>query len=478
MPLGISYLAANLRHDYDVEVLDATAEGYAHEEDDANGFFRFGLSLSEIRRRIESARPDVVGVGCLYSPVWPVVRDILEVVKSIDRGIVTVVGGNHPTFLARECLEGDHEQNLDFIVLGEGEESSRELFRCLGDGAGFETVNGLAYMDALGNPVVQPKTHQIEDLDALAFPARDLMPLATYASINIPHIVRSRTPRNSSLFTSRGCPARCTFCSSTNFWAMGKRYRRRSVQNVVDEIEECIQKYGIEEFNIEDDNFTAHVPHAKELLREIIRRKLDITWNAPNGIAMWTLDEELIDLMAESGLQELVLPFESGDQETLKELIRKPLRLQKAEEVVRMIKERGIFYSSFWIIGFPGQTRASIDETLAYIERLGLDAAYLFAAFPLPGTPMAKECFEKGYIPADYDYTENTSTRGVITTEEFTAEEITQLVRKFTSHDLKLLFRNPARFFKIYSYLLKNPRNLKELGYRMARRLGKSLVNA
>jgi anaerobic magnesium-protoporphyrin IX monomethyl ester cyclase len=281
MPLGVSYLAANLRHDYDVEVLDATAEGYAREEDDVNGFFRFGLSLSAIRRRIESSHPDVVGVGCLYSPVWPVVRDILEVVKSIDRDIVTVVGGNLPTFLARECLEEDHAKNLDFIVLGEGEESSRELFQCLEDGAGFEAVNGLAYTDALGNPVVQPKTHQIEDLDALAFPARDLMPLATYASINIPHTVRSRTPSNSSLFTSRGCPARCTFCSSTNFWAMGKRYRRRSVQNVVAEIEESIQKYGIDEFNIEDDNFTAHVPHAKELLREIIRRKLDITWNAP-----------------------------------------------------------------------------------------------------------------------------------------------------------------------------------------------------
>ena len=142
-----------------------------------------------------------------------------------------------------------------------------------------------------------------------------------------------------------------------------------------------IERYGITELNIEDDNFTAHPKHAKELLREIIRRKLDITWNTPNGIATWTLDEELLDLMVESGLQEIILPFESGDQQTLKE----PLRLQKAEE--------------------------------------------------------------------------------------FTADEITEIVQKFsTAHDWSLLRRDPIRFFKVYGYLLKRPVILKEIAYRTLRR--------
>jgi radical SAM superfamily enzyme YgiQ (UPF0313 family) len=287
----------------------------------------------------------------------------------------------------------------------------------------------------------------------------------------MPHHILSRVNNNTSMFTSRGCPARCTFCSSTVFWAHGKRYRTRSVENIVAEIEEVVERYGITEFNIEDDNFTAHPKHANELLREIIRRKLDITWNTPNGTAMWTLDEELLDLMVESGLQEIILPFESGDQQTLRELVKKPLRLQKAEEIVAQIKKRGILYRSFWIIGFPGQTRASIDDTLGYIKKLGLDSADLFAAFPLPGSPMARECFEKGYIPADYDYTENTSTRSVITTDEFTADEITEIVRKFsTRHDWSLLRRDPIRFFRIYGYLLKRPAILREIVYRTVRR--------
>jgi magnesium-protoporphyrin IX monomethyl ester (oxidative) cyclase len=158
-------------------VLDVTAEGYYHEEDDVNGFFRFGLSMADIRTRIEAAQPDAVGVGCLYSPMWPVVRDILAVTKSIDPGIVTLVGGNHPTFLARECLERDGDRNLDFIVLGEGEESSKHVFQCLEKGHDFDQIDGLAYVDDSCDIVIQPKTHQIEDLDAIPFPARDLMPL-------------------------------------------------------------------------------------------------------------------------------------------------------------------------------------------------------------------------------------------------------------------------------------------------------------
>jgi magnesium-protoporphyrin IX monomethyl ester (oxidative) cyclase len=409
--------------------------------------------------------------------MWPVVRDILAVVKSGDRDIVTMVGGNHPTFLARECLEEDRHRNLDFIVLGEGEESTNHLLRCITKGEGIEEVDGLAYRDGAGDVVIQEKTKQIEDLDGIAFPARDLMPIDAYERINIPHHVLSRVGKNTSLFTSRGCPARCTFCSSTVFWAHGKRYRTRSVENIIAEIEEAIDKFGITEFNIEDDNFTAHPKHVKELLREIIRRKLNITWNTPNGIAMWTLDEELLDLMAESGLQEIVLPFESGDQDTLKELVKKPLRLKKAEEVIAHVKKLGLRYRSFWIIGFPGQTRESIDETLSYIRKLGLDSADLFAAFPLPGAPMARECFEKGYVPADYDFTQNTSTRGVITTEEFTAEEITDIVRTFSSfHDLSLVYRNPKRFIKNYAYLLRRPQIFKEILYRSARRIGRKVI--
>lgn len=476
MPLGISYLAAALRQRWDLSVLDATAEGYNHEEDDVNGFIRFGLSMAAIRERIEREQPDVVGVGCLYSPMWPVVKDILRLAKDVSPEIVTWVGGNHPTFMAERCLREDTDEILDFIVLGEGEQSSQELMAALEKGSGFEAIDGLAYNDLAGQPVVQPKTLQINDVDSIAFPARDLMPLDVYAKVNIPHMVLSRTKRNTPMFTSRGCPAKCTFCSSTEFWALGKRYRRRSTANIVAEMEEVIERYGISEFNMEDDNFTAHPKQTKELLRTIIDRKLNITWNAPNGIALWTLDDELIDLMAESGLQEIALPFESGDQETLKELVNKPLRLKKAEEVVARIKERGIRHNSFWIIGFPGQTRAQIEETLNYIPKLGLDAAHLFAAHPLPGTKMAEECFEKGYLPADYDFTENTSTRCAIHTEEFTPEEITELVQRFyTRNNWRLLFKNPMRFVERYWFLLKNPTAMRELVTRNLRRIRRML---
>lgn len=479
MPLGVSYLAAAARKHMDVDVLDATAEGYHHEEDDDRGFFRFGLSLPDIRARIEASRPDMVGVGCLYSPMWPVVRDIVRVAKSVDPDIVTVAGGNHPTFLPERCLSEPGSEHLDYIVLGEGEETLVELARRLTAGEGVADVDGLAYRDGSGAVHVTPKTRQILDVDTIPFPARDMMPLATYARINLPHMVISRRRNNTSLFTSRGCPAKCTFCSSAEYWSPGKRYRRRSDENIIAEIEEVVSRYGITEFNMEDDSFTAHPKQVKVLLRKIIDRKLDITWNAPNGIAMWTLDDELLDLMVASGLQEMVLPFESGDQETLKELVNKPLKLSKAEEVVKAVKARGIRHNSFFIIGFPGQTRAAIDRTLEYIRRMDLDATHLFAAHPLPGTVMAQECLDKGYISPDYDYTETFFTKGSITTDEFTAEEITRIVQTFfVQNNWRLLFKSPVRFVGRYGALLKNPLAFRELVTRNLRRVARRLALA
>ncbi len=471
MPLGISYLAASIRREFDVAVLDATAEGYDHHEDDTHGFFRFGLPMADIKRRIELEQPDAVGISCIFSPMWPLVLEIAQAAKEVDPGIVTVTGGNHPTWLPERCLDEDTDRNLDYIILGEGEESSVQLFKTLNEGGDLGAVDGLAHR--VGNGIaVQPKTSQVEDVDSLPFPARDLMPLDIYARVNITHMVMSRVKRNTSMFTSRGCPARCTFCSSTEFWAKGtKRFRVRTVDNVIEELRDAKERFGITEFNFEDDNFTADVPRAKELLQRIIDEKLDITWNAPNGIALWTLDDELIDLMAESGLQEIALPFESGDQETLRELVNKPLRLKKAEHVVKRIQELGIRHNSLWIVGFPGQTLEQIHQTIGYIGTLGLEAAHLFAYMPLPGTVLADVCFEKGYIDPDFDYAQNAATHGVVTTEEFTAEEITSIVRNFGArNNWRLLVTSPRIFISRHIHLLWNPTAFKQFALSNLRR--------
>jgi radical SAM superfamily enzyme YgiQ (UPF0313 family) len=471
MPLGVSYLAAYIRDRYEVAVLDASAEGYEHEVEDINGFFRYGLGMEAIAERIRGLAPDLVGISCPFSPTYPVVEEIAELVKRIDPRIITVVGGNHPTFLAEECFARPAGRSIDFIVLGEGERRLRDLLAVLNAGGPLDEIDGLAYRRD-GAVVVQPQTTSIIDVDAIPFPARDLLPLKRYAEINVPHIVFARGNSSTSLFTGRGCPMQCTFCSSTVFWGVQKRLRNRSVENVLDEIGECIEKYGIDEFHIEDDNFTADVPRAKAILQGILDRGYRIRWSAPNGLAVWTLDEELVKLMKATGVTEIVLAFESGSQEVLSKIMHKPLQLEDAVEKVRLVQKHDVRHNAFFMIGLPGETMAQIRQTIDFVKRLKLEAANLFAFFPLPGTPAYETCKAKGYIPEDFDFTQNSSTRGRVSTEEFTAEQITALVNKnWTLQYLRPAFYHPGVFFRRYTYLLRRPQFLLELLRRVTRRL-------
>lgn len=471
MPLGVAYLAAYIRDRYEVRVLDATAEGYDHEEEDVNGFFRYGLSQSQIAQRVREFKPDAVGISCLFSPTYPVVEEIAGTVKGVDPSIVTMVGGNHPSWLPRECLDRPLGRFIDFIALSEGEETLAQLLGALNEGRSFDEIDGLAWRGDDGALVVHPKTTSIQDVDTIPNPARDLMPLDLYARINVPHIVFSKAPLNTSLFTGRGCPAKCTFCSSTFFWGVQGKLRNRSVDHVLDEINDCMTRFGIREFHFEDDNFTSDVPRAKALLQGIIDRGYKIRWSAPNGVAIWTLDEELIGLMKRSGVREMVLAFESGSQEVLNKVIHKPLKLKNAVEKVRLIKQYGIRHNAFFMIGLPGETMDQIQQTIAFIKELKLEAANLFAFFPLPGTPAYQTCLERGYIPADFDFTQNSSTRGRISTEHFTAEQITALVNKnWTLQYFRVLTRNPLIFLVRYGHLFLRPRTLLELIHRVARR--------
>lgn len=467
MPLGVAYLAAHVRHRFDVRVLDAAAEGYDHEEEDVNGFFRYGLSIAGVMDRLREFSPDVVGISTPFSPTYPVVEDIAEAIKRYDPTIVTVTGGNHPTFLARECFLRPKGEFLDYIVMGEGEGPFLQLLEAIDQGAPIEGIGGLTHRRD-GALAVQPQKTTIQDIDSIPFPARDLMPLDKYERINVPHIIFSKRKANTTLFTGRGCPAKCTFCSSTVFWAVQKRMRNRSVENVLDEIGECIERYGFREFHIEDDNFTADVTRAKAILRGIIDRGYKIRWSAPNGLAIWTLDEELIRLMKESGVREIVLAFESGDQEVLTRVMHKPLRLRDAIEKVELVKKYRLRHNAFFMIGMPGETMGQMRRTIQFVKELDLEAANLFAFFPLPGTAATELCKKKGYIPEDFDFTQNSSTRGRISTEEFTADEITALVRKnWTLQYLRPMLRHPLVGLSRYGTLLLNPRTLFEILHRV-----------
>ncbi len=459
MPMGIAYLGAVLRESYDVRLLDAVVEGHHLERDLSPSIFQYGLDADMILDRIREFGPDAVGLSCLFSNQFPAVAELVRKIKEEDPDMVTITGGTHPTFLPERCLK---EEGLDYVVMGEAEESLPALLSALARGRGLEEIDGLAWREN-GDVRINPKTSWIKDLDTLPFPARDLLPVEKYFKINVPFLFFSKSPRNVSFSTSRGCPCRCNFCSSTRYW--GGRYRLRSAESVLAELEHLKNKYGVEEVKFEDDNLTFDRKRAKAIFRGMIDRGLNLSWNMPNGVMVKTLeDEEMVSLMKESGCFEVILAFESGDQYVVDNIVNKPLDLEKARSIVKTVKAHGIDTHAFFIIGFPGETMEQIRNTFAYARSLKLDKFYVFIFNPLPGTPLYRECLERGLIEDEYSTEENCYLISGFSTEEWTPELLESIQRReYWRATLSLLFRDPRKFFGKYVRRVMRPDQIKTL---------------
>ncbi|MFH1094573.1 MAG: radical SAM protein [Candidatus Omnitrophota bacterium] len=450
-PLGIGYLGAYLRNDYEVRLLDAALEGYEFERPAADGFKCYGLTADQIKKRVEEFAPDVVGISCLYSSQFETVSEICKSIKSLSADIITVSGGTHPTFLTEICLNSCPW--LDLIVLGEGEETFRRLLDSFNQGSSYYDIEGIAFKEN-GLVRVNPKKNFIENIDTIPYPARDLLNLEKYYEIDLPMGLISRKSPAMNMITSRGCPYKCSFCSSSVYW--GRNYRMRSAENVLEEMAQ-LKMMGIRELKFVDDNLTLDKQRAKKIFQGMIDRKFNFTWNTPNGVAAQTLDEELIELMKKSGCYEITLAIESGDKRTLQDIIKKPIDLDKTMQTAKMIADHGIDTYGFFIIGFPQETKQGIYNTLKFMEKIKLDRVSLFLANPLPGTEIYEECLKRGYLSknsAFLDYFKSS-----FKTENFDRKFLESLRRKwYWKYNLKLILRNPFKFFKIYNkFIFRKP---------------------
>jgi magnesium-protoporphyrin IX monomethyl ester (oxidative) cyclase len=363
------------------------------------------------------------------------------------------------------------EPALDMIVLGEGEMTFRDIIGRLNSGASLAGTDGLAFRDG-DRIVVNPRTKWIEDLDSIRFPARDLLPVDAYKKVGIPHSLSFSGKNFAPLITSRGCPARCIYCSSARFW--GNRYRFRSPENVLDEIGELISKWDINEIQFEDDNITANPKRAMNIFRGIIDRGYRIRFNFPNGLALWTLDERLVDLMLEAGCYEAILAFESGCQEVLRDIVKKPTNLEKAVKIARYIQRKGIRTDAFYIIGFPGETREQIRQTFRFANKVKTDLAYFFVANPLPGSELHRIAESKGMLRQGFNFEDLAYTRSAYHDGVFPKGELERMAgREFVKYSLRSFLRRPHIFLKrfLFDLFLKRPQYTVKILVRIWRRV-------
>ncbi len=459
-PMGIAYLAAYIRDIVSVRLLDCVAEAYDHKESITCEIERVGLTDDEIIEEIRYWNPDLVGLSCIFSNQIACIRVLSRrIKKEISRDVLVVTGGTHPSFLPEKTLA---ETDVDIIVLGEGERGLYEVIQARNQGRELDAIDGIAYREK-EKIVVHKRTTWIEDLDTLPFPARDLLPMEKYFQASSPMAYHWRKTRNVPIISSRGCPNRCPFCSSWRHW--GQRYRQRSADNVLEEIKHLKKDFGIEELKWQDDNLTIDKKRAKEIFSKMVVRGLTIPWNTPNGIAIWTLDEEMIRLMKQSGCYEITLAVESGDPDSFRRFVGKPFTLEKAREVARLARKHRITTVGYFIIGFPGETFAQIQRSIRFALDLKVDYLSPFIYIPIPGSRLWEECLSTGLISEEYAYKEcNNFFERSFTTELFDINELYRIqARSYITNLAKLPFRNPREFIAWYGRrLLRHPQFLRD----------------
>ncbi|MDD1766338.1 MAG: B12-binding domain-containing radical SAM protein, partial [Candidatus Methanomethyliaceae archaeon] len=250
-PLGLAYIAATLeREGVNVTILDAVVADISHKE------------LGEVLQR---THPDVIGVTSTTPTIYDAIKTVM-IAKENCPDSVTVMGGSHITFTPLETMLACPD--LDVGVIGEGEATALDLIKSVEGRKPLSEVDGIVYRKD-GNIFRNKPRRLIENLDELPFPARHLLPLKKYT------VLGERTLLG-NIMTSRGCPYQCIFCSSSKFY--GRRFRARSPNNVVDEMEELVTKYGIQSIEIVDDTFTVDKNRAARIADEIIQRGLRIYW--------------------------------------------------------------------------------------------------------------------------------------------------------------------------------------------------------
>ncbi|MBU2472867.1 MAG: radical SAM protein [Patescibacteria group bacterium] len=374
MPFNLAYLAAYLRqrNDCSVKIFDTEA---------------LSLNYSEIKQYLAKEKPDLIGFTCLSPTINHILKICRIVKKDLNLKSSIVLGGIHPTIFPKETIKN---QYIDFVVVGEGEITFTELVKAIQEKrTDFENINGLYYKKNGEIVKTQPR-ELISDLDTIPFPARDLFNLDLYSSAPTKKLTDEQC---SPILTSRGCTFNCIHCVSKSIWQRKIRYR--SSDNIISEIEECINKYNIKEFSILDDNFTLNKSRAIEFCQKVIEKKLLIAWicfSRADGI-----NDQLIKIMAEAGCKKISLGLESGSQKILN-LMRKQTTIEQGKKAVEIIRKNNILVHASFMIGNIGETEETVKETINFAKSLDLDNASFFITCPVPGSDLYYYAQNEGFI--------------------------------------------------------------------------------
>lgn len=424
-PLGLASMAAYLeQRGYVVDIIDC----FARPDSDS-------LILEYLR----TEAPAFIGFSCTTSSFLDGVR-LSALAKGVLPGIRTVFGGPHVSALKGRLLEDYPE--VDYIVVGEGEETLHELLECRGEGA--EAVQGLILRPGPDlPPVFTGRRAKPIDLDTLPFPAYEK--LAGFPeAYKLPIFNYPKTP-NTSCISSRGCPYACSYCDRSVF---GRSFRYNSAEYLFEHMKFLRTRFGIRHINFYDDQFTFHRGRVEALCDRLLQEPLGMTFNC--AVRAEHIDETLVRHMKRAGCWMMSLGIESGDQELLAHHRQNP-DLDMLAGRIRMIKAAGLRTKGLLMIGLPGETEASIRHSMDYVFSLPIDDFNLAKFTPFPGSPLYERIHEEGEFEEDWAKMDCMHFQFV--TKGMTRERLEQLFRDFYGGH----FRRPKVLWGYVTMLWKSP---------------------
>jgi len=401
-PLALGYLSGSIIKNTDWKVqtyntdFNVEKKRFVPENDyiSGAGFKRYLSSLNdfsmpiwnEIKKSIKEFNPSVVGISA-KTQNFISASIVAKIAKEINPAIKIIIGGVHPTMNGSKVL--DYE-NIDFLCLGEGENTIVELLLALENETDLNLVNGIVFKDNEKIINTKPRAY-VEDLDTLDFPL-------THA----PNVLKDfdKYPKEvfGFIFGSRGCPYACTFCESKTMWTRKVRYR--SPENIVAELK-LMQKYGINRVNFDDDTFGISKKNIKAM-NDLMHDELPNMTYTCETVVQLAKDEDVVKNMKHGGCTGTYVGIESGNNEILKK-IKKTQTTDECILAIQNLKKHGIESHAFIMVGFPSETEETFNQTLNFIPKLRPDSVIFSIFTPYPGSDLYYQCKNEGIIDGEFD---------------------------------------------------------------------------
>lgn len=393
IPVGLVSLAGSLKsraHDVAVFNPDLFGSLYASDFDILHKSGLYNQQFDDVsdpvwqlvRERLQAFQPDIVGVHA-KTPSWASACAVGQIAKQVLPEVMTVCGGPHVSCLPDDVVASGA---FDYGIRGEGEHVMLQLIEAKSDQERSSIPGVISDADNVSG---RSSLATIKDLDQLPFDGRDsLMDIERYEKLGL-----------GAIMTARGCPFRCEYCASHKIW--GREVRYRSPENVLAEIDHLANRHGLSYFEFCDDTFTINKRRAHQICDMLMSRHRGLQWRCATRCDC--LDPGLVIAMKQAGCSDVSIGVESGSSRILK-LINKGERKDEIAEGCRILRNAGIPFVAYIMIGFPTETEEEAWETLRFAKTLGADSLCGSVVTPYPGTKMYEWAVEAGKLPDIQDW--------------------------------------------------------------------------